>query len=217
MTATLILHNFFRSSASIRVRAALNLKGLAYGQRTYALRKGEHREPAYRALNPQGLVPALQLADGTVIPQSPAILEYLEEAYPEPPLLPQGPLARARVRALACAVACDVHPVNNLRVLQRLETRFGAGEEAVADWFRHWVAEGFGPLEAMLAGSPDTGRFCHGDAPTLADVCLFAQAVNNRRFGVDMDPYPTIRRIVAACAALPAFERALPENQPDAA
>nr|WP_211100206.1 maleylacetoacetate isomerase [Azospirillum halopraeferens] len=213
----MILHNFFRSSTSIRVRAALNLKGVAYEQRTYALRRGDHRAPAYRALNPQGLVPALELPDGTVIPQSPAILEYLEETHPEPPLLPRGATARARVRALASAVACDIHPVNNLRILLYLETRFGADEAAVAEWFRHWVAESFGPLETMLAGSPDTGHFCHGDAPTLADVCLFSQAVNNRRFAVDMEPYPTIRRIVDACAALPAFERALPENQPDAA
>ncbi|MGQ9365478.1 maleylacetoacetate isomerase [Azospirillum sp. ST 5-10] len=215
--AGVVLHNFFRSSTSVRVRAALNLKGIAYEYRAYALRKGEHRSAGYLALNPQGLVPALELEDGTVLAQSLAIIEYLDEVRPEPPLLPAEPLARARVRSLAYAVACDIHPVNNLRVLQYIETRFGADEAAVTAWFRHWVAESFGPLESLLAGSPETGRFCHGDSPTLADLCLFAQAVNNVRFGVDMAPYPTIRRIVEACRALPAFERALPQNQPDAA
>ena len=210
------LHNYFRSSASIRVRAALNLKGLDYVYAGHALRKGEHRTPEFLELNPQGLVPALVLADGTVLTQSLAIIDYLDTTLPDPPLLPRAAKDRARVRALAYAVACDIHPVNNLRVLQFLQTRFGADESAVADWFRHWVGETFQPLETMLAGSARTGRFCHGDGPTLADICLFAQVVNNRRFGVDMAAYPVIERIFDACIALPAFERSLPEHQPDA-
>ncbi|MCG5241280.1 maleylacetoacetate isomerase [Azospirillum doebereinerae] len=214
---SLTLHNFFRSSASVRVRAALNLKGLAYDQRSYMLRKGEHRSPAFLALNPQGLVPALELADGTVLAQSLAIIEYLDETQPDPPLLPADARDRAHARSLAYAVACDVHPVNNLRVLQRLETEFGAGEEAVAGWFRHWATESFGPLETTLATDPRTGAFCLGDRPGLADLCLFAQAINNRRFGVPIAPYPTIARIVESCLALPAFRDALPDAQPDAA
>lgn len=212
----LVLHSYFRSSTSTRLRAALNLKGLAYDTVAWHLRKGEQRSAAYLAKNPQGLVPALELWDGTVLTQSLAIIEYLEEAHPEPPLLPVGPVDRARVRAIAYAVACEIHPVNNLRILDYLRSEFGADDAAVTAWFRHWVATTFAPLEAMLASDPGTGRFCRGDRPGLADICLYAQVLNNRRFGVDMEPYPTIRRIFDACAALPAFIAAAPENQPDA-
>lgn len=212
----LVLHNYFRSSTSIRLRAALNLKGLPYTYVAHHLRKGEHRDPAFLALNPQGLVPALVLEDGQALTQSLAIIEYLDEVHPQPPLLPADPVDRARVRALAYAIACEIHPVNNLRVLGYIKTAFGADEEATTAWFRHWVAETFAPLETMLAGDARTGRFCHGDTPGLADLCLHAQVMNNRRFGVDMAPYPTIARIFDACAALPAFADAAPDRQPDA-
>jgi maleylpyruvate isomerase len=212
----LVLHNYFRSSTSTRLRAALNLKGLDYDYVAYHLRKGEQRSQSYLAINPQGLVPSLQLEDGSVLTQSLAIIEYLDETHPEPPLLPDTARARARVRALAYAIACEVHPVNNLRVLAHLKSAFGADDAATADWFRHWVRETFDPLEVMLAGDPRTGRFCHGDTPGLADVCLYAQVLNNRRFGIEMASYPTIARIFDACAALDAFARAGPERQPDA-
>lgn len=212
----LVLYNYFRSSTSVRLRAALNLKGIAYGYQARHLRKGEQRSADYLAINPQGLVPALVLDDGTTLTQSLAIIEYLDETYPEPPLLPADPVERAQVRALAYAIACEVHPLNNLRVLAELKTRFGASEEAVSEWFRHWVAETFAPLEQMLASSPLTGNFCHGDQPGLADLCLYAQVVNNRRFDVDMTPYPTIARVFASCLALPAFADAAPGRQPDA-
>lgn len=211
------LYGYFRSSAAYRVRIALNLKGLAYDQDFVHLTRGggQQFDPNYLRLNPAGLVPTL--VDGpAVLTQSLAIIEYLEEAHPEPPLLPVGPVDRARVRAIAYAVACEIHPVNNLRILDYLRSAFGADDAAVTAWFRHWVAATFAPLEAMLAGDPRTGRFCHGDRPGLADICFYAQALNNRRFGVDMEPYPTIRRIFDACAALPAFIAAAPENQPDA-
>ncbi len=209
------LHNYFRSSTSFRVRIALNMKGLTYDYLTYRLLKGEQRTPAYLALNPQGGVPSLELDDGRVLTQSTAILEYLEEAYPEPPLLPREPLERARVRSLALAVACDIHPLNNLRVLQRLRG-LGQDDAGIADWFRHWVALEFAALETRLAGEPETGRFCHGDSPTLADLCLAPQVVNNARFDCDMSPYPTIRRIHEACMGLEAFQKAHPLKQPDA-
>jgi len=214
---TLTLHNFFRSSTSTRLRAALNLKGLPYDYVSYALRKGETRTPEYLAMNPAGLVPALQREDGVVMVQSLAIIEWLEEVYPEPALLPSDPDGRARVRALAYMVACEIHPVNNLRVLAYIDREFGAGEEGQKAWFRHWVNTTFGPLETMLASSPETGRFCHGGTPTLADLCLYAQVWNNRRFEVDMTPYPTISRIFAALDEIPAFRDAAPPNQPDAA
>ncbi len=209
------LHNYFRSSTSFRVRIALNMKGLAYDYLTYRLLKGEQRAPAYLALNPQGGVPALELDGGRVLTQSMAILEYLEEAHPKPPLLPRDPAERARVRSLALAVACDIHPLNNLRVLQRLRG-LGQDDAGVADWFRHWVAVEFAALETRLAGEPETGRFCHGDSPTLADLCLVPQVVNNARFECDMAPYPTIRRIHETCMELEAFQKARPMEQPDA-
>jgi len=211
-----VLHNFFRSSASYRVRAALNLKNLDYDYRSYVLRRGEQRSDDYLALNPQGLVPTLETPQGP-LSQSLAILEWLDETHPEPPLLPADPWERARVRSLAHAIALDIHPLNNLRVLQYIQTEFGADEEAVTRWFRHWVGETFPAVDMHLANEPATGCYCHGDKPGLADLCLAAQVVNNRRFDVDMTPYPSIRRVFDALMALPAFEAALPENQPDAA
>lgn len=213
---SLVLHNFFRSSASVRVRAALNLKGLTHEHVSYVLRQKEHQSDAYLRLNPQGLVPALQLDDGTVLGQSLAIIEYLDELHPEPALLPESARDRAWVRGLAHAVACDVHPVNNLRVLQYLGQELKISEEGVADWFRHWVDQGFAPLEQQLASDSRRGRFCHGDTPGLADLCLFAQVANNRRFDVDMSRYPTLQAIFEHCLQLPAFVDALPENHPHA-
>lgn len=212
----LTLHSFFRSSTSFRVRAALALKGLAFDQATYNFREGAQRSPDYLARNPQGLVPTLTLGDGTDITQSLAILEWLEETHPDPALLPADPAGRARVRSLAHAIALDVHPLNNLRVLNRLRERHGADDEAVADWFRHWVTLGFEAVEVRLADDPATGRFAHGDAVTHADICLVAQSVNNRRFEVDETPYPTIGRIVGECLAMDAFQSAMPAVQPDA-
>jgi maleylpyruvate isomerase len=212
---TPVLHGFFRSSTSFRVRAALNLKGIAFDQATYALRKGEQRSPAYLALNPQGLVPSFETPDG-VLTQSLAIIEWLDEVFPNPPLLPHDPWARARVRSLAQIIALDIHPINNLRVLQYLEKTFGADEAQQAEWFRHWVGEAFRALEARLSIEPETGKFCHGDTPGLADLCLVAQVINNARFAVDMSPYPTIQRIQDTCMALPSFEAAAPMKQPDA-
>ncbi|MBZ9910007.1 maleylacetoacetate isomerase [Mesorhizobium sp. BR115XR7A] len=211
-----VLHNYFRSSTSHRVRIALEMKGVGYDYVPHHLRHGEHLEAAYLAVNPQGLVPALIWSDGMLLTQSLAIIEFLDETIPEPSLLPKDPPSRARVRMLAQMIACDIHPVNNLRVLTSLRTLFGAGDQDVANWFRHWVNEGFGPLEKLLTASPETGAFCHGEAAGLADICLAAQVTSNARFGVDMTPYPTIARISAACMTLPAFQKAAPQNQIDA-
>ncbi|TPK77503.1 maleylacetoacetate isomerase [Mesorhizobium sp. B2-4-12] len=212
----IVLHNYYRSSTSHRVRIALEMKGLSYDYVPHHLRHGEHLEPAYLALNPQGLVPTIVWNDGMMLTQSLAIIEFLDETQPHPPLLPKDPSDRARVRMLAQMIACDIHPVNNLRVLTSLRTLFGAGDQDITNWFRHWVNEGFGPLEKILASSPWTGTFCHGEAPGLADICLSAQVTSNARFGVDLAPYPTIARINAACMALPAFQKAAPQNQIDA-
>ena len=210
-----ILHGYFRSSAAFRTRIALNLKGVAAEHRFRHLRKGEQRSPDFLKLNPQGLVPALEI-DGNVLTQSLAIIEYLDETRPNPPLLPKDSAGRARVRSLAYAVALEIHPINNLRVLQDLNTRFGADDAAQAGWFRNWVETTCGALESRLASEPQTGKFCHGDTPTLADICLVPQVINNTRFNVDMTPYPTISRIHKACVELDAFKKALPANQPDA-
>jgi maleylpyruvate isomerase len=212
----IVLHNYFRSSTSYRVRIALALKGLEYQYVAHHLRHGEHREAPYLAVNPQGLVPALIWTDGTLLLQSLAIMEFLDEMVPEPPLLPADPFARARVRMLAQMIACEIHPLNNLRVLTSLRTLYGAGDDDIANWCRHWVNETFEPLEKILASSRDTGTFCHGESPGIADICLVPQVANNARFNVDMTPYPVISRINAACVELPAFRKAAPKNQPDA-
>ncbi|WP_313076338.1 maleylacetoacetate isomerase [Melaminivora sp.] len=214
------LYSYFRSSAAYRVRIALALKGLPYETVPVHLLKdgGQQHGAAYRATNPQALVPALQeSADGPVLTQSLAIIEYLDEAHGGAPLLPGDALGRARVRALAQAVACDLHPLNNLRVLRHLKHDLGVSEEQKDAWYAHWVALGLAAVEEMLARSPETGRFCHGDAPGLADCCLVPQVFNAQRFNCPMDGYPTIARIVAECEALPAFQQAAPERQPDAA
>ncbi len=209
------LYDFFRSSAAYRVRIALNLKGLEAERAFVHLRRGEQFEEAYLRLNPQGVVPTL--IDGeVVIGQSLAILEYLEETRPLPSLLPADPVGRARVRQLALIVACEVHPLNNLKVLTYLKDELGAAEEAVNTWYRHWVAKGLGAIEALLEGGPEGGAFCHGERPTLADVFLVPQVYNARRFDCDLSALPRVLAIDAACAALEAFGDAAPGNQPDA-
>ncbi|WP_119717219.1 maleylacetoacetate isomerase [Cognatilysobacter tabacisoli] len=211
------LYSYWRSSAAYRVRIGLNLKGLRYETTPVHLLRGggeQHAAP-FRDANPQGLVPVLQHGDRRMR-QSVAILEYLDETWPSPPLLPVGARERQRVRALAQVIACDVHPLNNLRVLQYFEHTWGVPQAEREVWVRHWVADGFAAIEAMLADHPSTGRFCEGDMPTIADCCLIPQVYNARRFDVDLSPYPTIQRIDAACVALPAFDLARPELQPDA-
>lgn len=221
------LYTYFRSSAAYRVRIALNLKGLAYEAIPVHLLKGggEQFQPAYRSLNPQSLLPSLvedghgdDKSDGnggTVITQSLAIIEYLEEKYPAAPLLPHIAEDRARVRSLALTIACEIHPLGNLRVLKYLEKTLLATPEAKLAWSRHWIQESFAALESTLATDSRTGRFCHGDTPSLAECCLAPQMFNARRFEVDLSPYPTLVRIDAACAELPAFENAHPSRQPD--
>jgi len=208
------LYGYFRSSAAYRVRIALNLKGLSYDQTFIHLRKGDQHSATYLQVNRQGLVPAL-VDDGQVLGQSMAICEYLEETHPTPALLPRDPAGRARVRAICLAVACEIHPLNNLRVLSYLGEGLGQDQAARDRWYKHWIAEGFGGLEAMLADSSATGKFCHGDAPSLADCFLVPQVVNARRFNCDLSPYPIIQRIAAACDTLKAFQDAAPQNQPD--
>jgi len=209
------LYGYFRSSAAYRVRIALNLKGLAVEHVFVHLARGEQVAPDFLAVNPQKVVPVLEDGGSRVI-QSLAILEYLDETRPEPPLLPRGAAGRARVRGLAQIVACEMHPLNNRRVLNYLTGPMGLAEDAKLAWYRHWIAEGMGALEALLAGSPDTGAFCHGDTPGLADACLVPQVFNARRLGCPLDGYPTVLRIDAACRALPAFAEAAPDRQPDA-
>lgn len=211
----MILHDYFRSSAAYRVRIALNLKGLEAERRFVHLRKGEQRTPAYLEVNPQGLVPALVLDDGTVLTQSLAIIEYLDEKHPAPPLLPRGAEDRAFVRAIALAIACDIHPLNNLRVLQYLGGACGVDEPKRDEWYRHWIDVGFAAIEPQLAGRA-SGRYALGDAPTLADICIVPQVANANRLKVPMDPYPRIRAVNEACLAHSAFDRARPQVQPDA-
>ena len=209
------LYSYFRSSAAYRVRIALALKGLAYEYTSVHLTKGEQNAGAYRALNAQALVPTL--VDGPrTLTQSLAIIEYLDERHPQPPLLPGTPEGRARVRAIALSIACDIHPLNNLRVLRYLVRTLGVSEDAKNAWYRHWIDLGLSALESQLAGDPSTGTFCHGDAPSLADVCLVPQLANARRYAIRLDAYPTLTRIDSSCRAIPAFAQAAPERQPDA-
>lgn len=217
MSEPLRLYSYWRSSAAYRVRIGLNLKGLAYDTVPVhlALDGGQQHSEAYRDLNPQALVPTLCHGQRRLT-QSLAILEYLDEVWPEPALLPATARERQRVRALALLVACDIHPLNNLRVLQYFEREWGVPQPERDGWVRHWIEDGFRAVEALLADHPSTGDFCEGETPTLADCCLVPQVYNARRFGVDLAAYPTIRRIEAACLALPAFIAARPEHQPDA-
>ncbi|HET7728629.1 MAG TPA: maleylacetoacetate isomerase [Usitatibacter sp.] len=210
----MILYDYFRSSAAYRLRIALNLKGLEAERRFIHLRRGDQRDPAYLQMNPQGLVPMLVVGDRRLT-QSLAIIEYLDEKYSQPPLLPPGPEDRAWVRAVALSIACDIHPLNNLRVLQYLGKTLGIDEARRDEWYRHWVREGFDALETQLAERA-TGPFCLGAAPTLADVCLVPQVANALRLKVDLAPYPRIRAINQACLQVPAFADAAPERQPDA-
>ena len=208
------LHTYFRSSAAFRVRIALNLKGLAYEPAFVHLPRGEHRGPGYGAINPQALVPTLEDA-GNLLTQSLAIIEYLEETHPRPPLLPADPPGRARVRSLALLIACEIHPLNNLRVLQHLKRSLGQTDEQVNAWYRHWIADGLGKFEAHLAKAGGGGAFCHGDAPSMADCCLVPQIFNAQRYQCDTTPYPRTMRVFAECMKLDAFDRAQPSKQPD--
>ena len=209
------LYSYFRSSAAFRVRIALNLKGLAYEPAFVHLARGEHRAPGYGALNPQALVPTLEDA-GKLLTQSLAIIEYLDETHPEHPLLPTDAPGRARVRSLALLIACEIHPLNNLRVLQHLKRALGQNEEQVNGWYRHWIADGLARFEADLANAPGTGRYCHGDAPTMADCFLVPQIFNAQRYQCDTAAYPQTMRVFAECMKLDAFDRAQPAKQPDA-
>ena len=211
------LYTYFRSSAAYRVRIALNLKGLSYQAVPVHLLKGggEQHQEDYRRINPSGLLPAFQ-DDWITLTQSMAIIEYLEEAHPTVPLLPKDAPGRARVRELAQIIGCDIHPINNLRVLSYLVKQLGLSEQAKTEWYRHWVIEGFQSLEAHLARDPGAGPFCHGDRPTIADCYLVPQVFNAQRFDVDLKAFPNIARINALCTDLPAFKAAHPSRQPDA-
>jgi maleylpyruvate isomerase len=209
------LYGYYRSSAAYRVRIALGLKGLPYDYVAVHLRKGEQNAESYRALNPAELVPVLVDDRGTFV-QSLAIMEYLDERYPEPPLLPAASDERARVRSLALAIACDIHPLDNTRVLKYLVRTIGAAEEMKDAWYRHWIDLGLSALEARLSREAETGAFCHGDTPTLADCCLVPQLANARRANIPLDAYPTLTRIETRCTALAAFAAAAPDKQPDA-
>ena len=208
------LYSYFRSSAAYRVRIALNLKGLSYDTASVHLVKdgGHNRRPEYRAVNPQMRVPALVVPSGEVLIQSLAIIEYLDETHAEPPFLPKDPIARAKVRGLAELIACDIHPLNNTSPLRYLKNQMGQEQSAIDGWYHHWVREGFEALEALL----EPGPYACGKAVTLADICLVPQVANARRLKVPLDKFPKIVGVDAACLKLPAFDRARPENQPDA-
>ena len=208
------LYDYAFSSAAYRVRIALNLKGIAYDRASIDLVKdgGQQHSAAYRQVNPQELVPSIEI-DGQALGQSLAIIEYLDECYPVPPLLPSYPMARARVRQIALAVACDIHPINNLSARQLLKQMGHSDEEIMQQWYTHWILKGFGALEVMLSQSKETGRFCHGDTPTLADICLVPQMANAYRFKVPVDAFPTLVRVDAVAREHPAFAAAAPEKQ----
>ena len=211
------LYGYFRSSAAFRARIALNLKGINPELRFIHLLKdgGAQHSAEYKAINPQELIPALA-HNGHLITQSMAIIEYLDEIVPQPPSMPKTPYERARVREIAYVVGCDIHPVNNLRIGLFTKEKYGASDDDVARWHRHWIRIGFDALEKMLSGSPLTGAYCHGDTPTLADILLIPQCANARRVKLELDPWPTIARIEAHALGHPAFDAALPKNQPDA-
>ena len=206
------LYGYFRSSASYRVRIALNLKGIAYEQTSIHLTSGAHTKDEFRRVNPQTRVPVLELDDGTRLLQSQAIIEYLDEIHPEPPLLPRDPLARAKVRALSQIIVADIHPLNNAGTLAYLRKKLGHDEDAVNAWYAYWITEGFNAIEPLIEGT----HFCFGDRPGLADTCLIPQVANARRFNVDLTAYPKIVAIDAHCLTLPAFADARPDVQPDA-
>lgn len=211
------LYSYFRSSAAYRVRIALNLKGLQYDYVAKHLLRdgGEHKQAHYLALNPQGFVPALE-HDGALLTQSVAIIEYLDEVFPEPRLLPAKPAERAIVRAMSLLIACDIHPLNNLRVLNYLKSPLGQDSAAIGAWYQHWIAEGFAALEPLIAKHSADGRYCFGGAVSMADVLLAPQVANSRRYRMDISVYPALSRVAAHLETLPAFAAARPENQPDA-
>lgn len=211
------LYTYFRSSAAYRVRIALNLKGLVYDAVPIHLLRdgGQQKQSAYRAISPLGIVPALETETG-VLTQSLAIIEWLDDRYPARPMLPADADGRARVRAIAQTIACEIHPLNNLRVLAYLTKNLGISETQKIDWYRHWVNEGLAAVEQLLATDARTGTFCHGATPGLADACLVPQVFNARRFNCDLTGFPSILRIVETCEAMPAFQSAAPELQPDA-
>ena len=210
------LYTFFRGSSPFRLRIALNLKGLPYESVPVHLGRNEHQRAEFGTVNPQQLLPALVLEDGQVLTQSLAIMEYLEEKHPVPALLPKDPYGRARVRALSLLVACEIHPLNNKRTLDYLRSGAGRSEEQVADWYRHWIDDGLGKLEAAMTRDSVSGRYAHGDTPTMADCCLVPQVFNAQRYKNDTARFPTVMRVYAECMKLEAFDRAQPAKQPDA-
>lgn len=210
------MYGFFRSSTSHRTRIILNLKQISYELLPISLIKNEHKSSDFKMINPQGFVPLLVIHDQLLI-QSPAIIEWLEETHPEYPVLPSDPVARSKVRALAAIVGCDIHPINNKRILEYLRNTLKLDDEQVQSWCQHWIDEGFQALEILLAQDSTRGNFCYGKQPTIADAYLIPQVDSSKRFKVDMSKYPNIQRIYDSCMALPAFQAAAPMNQPDAA